>query len=191
MKYSRKDFVQTTVSTALDIVAATISGPIGIILPSIGKVILSAGQCKENNELKNRVEKLEKEQIEEIKKQLGKLYQAEILLEAQKGYCEIFMVEIVEIVLKREIDSAEMDILQEVISMYRSEGIYYENISDEKEYSMNDSYAPIDSFYFHENSIILNLLNLTEKENVDELVSDFQYIVDQELGGKIRKIYYY
>lgn len=191
MKYSREDFVQMTVSTVLDIVAATISGPIGIILPGVGKVILSAGQCKENNELKNRVKKLEKEQIEEIKKQLEKLYQAEALLEAQKGYCEIFMVEIVEFVLQREIDSGEMDILQEVIPMYKSKGIYYENISDGKEYPMNYSYAPIDSFYFHENSIILNLLSLTEKENVDELVSDFQYIVSKELGERIKKIYYY
>ena len=59
---TKEDYKKLTASLLLDVVAAAVPGPVSVVLPSIGNVLLSAKDAEEMNKIKRKIAELEEQQ---------------------------------------------------------------------------------------------------------------------------------
>lgn len=181
---TKDDIKNMTAVALLDVVAALELGPVSLVLPILGNIVLS---MKESGEWKKQIEALENSQKEQIKRELERIYEK---LVAEKNVCAMEMrkVDALELFFRGELSEAEFQDINDYLSMYRSKGISLDN----EEYCNGDYGVIIDSYYLLTDRIGLDLVDPCEKESVMKLVDLIDRMLNDVSGcNEVKKILFY
>lgn len=184
-RLSKDEIKDLTASALLEVVAAVVPKPIGVVLPVIGNTILSA---KNTIELNERFDSLEESQQKLIKEELEKIY--DVHIRRQENSCtEMYSIDVVEMFFREELSFDELREMNKALEYYCSnEGLSYDN----EFFCNSDTCALVDSYYIYSDSVIFNLDVPSIREDVQELVNDIDEILKIETSlNQIKKMNFY
>lgn len=183
-KLSTDEIKNLTAVALLEVVAGLGLGPVSLVLPVLGNIVLGV---KESGEVKKQIDTLEENQKNQIKVELERVYEK---LVAEKNICamEIRKIDALELFFRGGLSEEEFEDMNDYLRMYCSDGISF----DEEDYYNGDNGVAIDSYYLLTDSLVLNLVEPCEKEPVMEVVD----LIDRMLANvsycnEVKKILFY
>lgn len=193
-----EDRKMLSASALLDMVSALVPGPIGVTLPIIGNVLLSAidkiGYHRDHDmaaiqEQVNRMSSDEQEQVKEELLRIGDLEEMTHPEEQERNLRkEIYSVDAVEIIFRAELDIDLIERMQQVLYDYIKGGVD----CGDRWLDNEDSNCPVDMVYTTESGAVFNLLDSVTRADVQALLEDVDMLIHAEdCGNQIKSVILY
>ena len=179
-----KDIKKLTASALIDVVAELVGGPIGAVIPIIGNTVFG---IKDNMEIKEQINSLEESQQEQIKAALEDIYNKFSEERATYGV-EVVSIDVLETFFRGTLMPEEVVNINNILCEYCSGGVqlgddYYDN---------GHTNVLIDTYMISQDSLILNLLDPSIKEDAMEMVNFINEILSFATNcNEVKKIVFY
>lgn len=193
---SAEDKKRISAGALLEIVAATLSGPLGVTIPFIGNVLLaiddkSKGR-QEIEDMKGRIDALAQSEQEKIKETLFRLEEQESRIREQeeqgKNKVMIYAVDAVEIMFRGLLEPDVMLEMQDLISEFISGGVDFEDGF----MGCDDLNCPVDDAYTSQEGVILNFFEPICREALDLVLERVDMLIQSIDGSnQVKKVVLY
>ena len=190
-----KHLPSATMPEVLNLLPNIIDGRLAISLSFIGNIVLNFNQIIETNGIKNDINELD-ENIKSLYKKINELdlKEQEKVLEEIKKVCA---TKIKHILYNRDVDIYTVDSM-EIVLRYEVEDSNFieETLLEEMKNEESVIYEFVDTLYFNDNKIVINLIEPKYKDNLYDFIGEIDNLIKDlfdTLWGRslIKKIYFY